>query len=281
LETIIKIEELRRLRRSWEDARAQVAFVPTMGALHDGHLSLIAQAKKCAPKVIASIFVNPKQFGPNEDFAKYPRTLAEDLEKLKSVEADAVYLPNTSDIYPDHFQTYVNNRDMSQQLCGDSRPGHFDGVLTVVLKLFNLVRPNIALFGKKDYQQLRLIAAMVRDLNLDIEIRGCEIVREPDGLAMSSRNRYLSEDQRQIATQISIGLFAAKAAYEKGERNAEKLRAVFTKSVSATTGLVLEYAELRDQTNLKPFQAELDAPSVLLVAAKVGDTRLIDNVELA
>jgi pantoate--beta-alanine ligase len=187
--TLISLSELTDVRNGWEREGAKVVFVPTMGALHEGHMQLVRVARQHGSRVIVSIFVNPTQFGPNEDFAKYPRTLAADLELLAKEKVDAVFLPNAMSMYPDGFQTYVINKTMAKGLCGAVRPGHFEGVLTVVLKLFNLVRPHTAIFGKKDYQQWRLIERMVKDLHLPVMVLGQDTVRESDGLAMSSRNR--------------------------------------------------------------------------------------------
>lgn len=280
MQTLITLEEVRSLRQQWTKENHKVAFVPTMGALHDGHLSLMLQARKLADVVIASIFVNPKQFGPSEDFSKYPRTLQDDTTKLNRVGVDAVFLPNAADIYPEGFQTMVTNREMANALCGLSRPGHFDGVLTVVAKLFNLVQPHISLFGKKDYQQWRLIETMVRDLGMSVEVVGCDITREPDGLAMSSRNRYLTPEQREQASAIYRALTATKSLRTQGEKAIERLLAQFKNELAKTPALQLEYAEIREKFTLRGPPFQLDKPSVLLVAAKIGATRLIDNIEL-
>lgn len=275
--TIITSDELRELRTQWSGQK--VIFVPTMGALHEGHLSLVEKAKALGDKVIVSIFVNPKQFGPREDFATYPRTLAEDVEKLTAARADAVFLPNASEIYPDGFQTYVVNDVMSLGLCGATRENHFRGVLTVVLKLFNLVKPHAALFGKKDYQQWRLIERMAKDLSLDVAVLGEDIVREKDGLAMSSRNRRLAAEERKVASQIYKGLEKVQQQYVLGERQRDKLIAVFSQHLSAFKEFRLEYVEVRAQDALQELE-KLEAPSVMLVAARLGDVRLIDNIEL-
>jgi pantoate--beta-alanine ligase len=266
-------------RRAWARAGETVAFVPTMGALHAGHLSLVKQAKDAARRVVVSIFVNPIQFGPSEDFAKYPRTLTQDVELMAPLAVDGVFLPSAATMYPDGFQTYVTNRTMSQGLCGASRPGHFDGVLTVVLKLLNIVAPDVAIFGKKDYQQWRLIEQMARDLALPTTITGGAIVREADGLAMSSRNRYLSDSDRQLAARLNKGLHAARDKYKAGVKQSAELIAAF-QQVAVVNGVALEYAEVRRQADLQPFAGEIDAPPVMLVAAKIGTTRLIDNLEL-
>lgn len=279
LETAITNEDMSALRDRWASERVSVAFVPTMGALHAGHISLVEQARSMADRVVASIFVNPTQFGPNEDFSKYPRTLQQDLELLEG-KADAVFLPTSAGMYPDGYQTYVINRTMSQGLCGASRVNHFEGVLTVVLKLFNIVRPDVAVFGKKDYQQWRLIETMAHDLNLRVRVIGGETVREPDGLALSSRNRYLSATERRTATRLSAGLFAARQLAAAGEKRPQALLDAFRLTALKDPGIELEYIELRRRKDLEPFAAKVDAPAVMLVAARVGTTRLIDNLEL-
>jgi pantoate--beta-alanine ligase len=251
-----------------------------MGALHAGHLSLVELAREKADRVLVSIFVNPTQFGPNEDFERYPRTLKADLELLAPLDVDAVFLPNAASMYPPGFQTYVHNKGMSEGLCGASRPGHFEGVLTVVLKLFNLTRPHVAVFGKKDYQQWRLIERMARDLDLRVEVLGAETLREVDGLAMSSRNRYLSAAERQTAVGLSRALRAAKAAVDGGETDAGKVLERFRSTLAETPGFALEYGELRQRADLAPVTGALSAPAVLIAAGRVGATRLIDNMEM-
>ena len=278
--TLISLSELEAQRAGWEEERAEVVFVPTMGALHAGHIGLVRAAKSHGSRVIVSIFVNPTQFGPNEDFAKYPRTLTADLELLGKEAVDAVFLPNAATMYPDGFQTFVHNKFMSQGLCGASRPKHFDGVLTVVLKLFNLIRPRTALFGKKDYQQWKLIERMACDLNLPVAVVGMETVRESDGLAMSSRNRYLSPTDRELSVQISRGLLAAKKKFQGGERKVHLVIAACEAEIHAKPGIELEYLELRSQSDLAVFDGEIDAAAVLLIACRIGSTRLIDNMEM-
>lgn len=277
--TLITFAELTAVRDEWDRDGARVAFVPTMGALHEGHLSLVKQARGIADRVIVSIFVNPTQFGPSEDFAKYPRTLRADLELLQTQNVEAVFLPNAQTIYPDGYQTYVHNKDMAQTLDGLSRKGHFEGVLTVVLKLFNLTRPHVAIFGKKDYQQWRLIERMAVDLNLPLQIMGGETLREADGLAMSSRNRYLSDVERKLATRLHQGLLAGKEA-AKAKNDAQAVIDAFKKVVGEVPGIDLEYVELRRQRDLKPVEGNIGQAAVLLTAARVGTTRLIDNLEL-
>jgi pantoate--beta-alanine ligase len=278
--TFITLAELATQRAAWGEEGARVALVPTMGALHLGHLSLVRLARQMADRVVVSIFVNPTQFGPNEDFAKYPRTLVADLELLASLQVEAVFLPNAATMYPDGFQTFVHNQGMALTLDGQSRPGHFQGVLTVVMKLLNLVRPDVAIFGKKDYQQWRLIEKMVADLCLPYRIAAGETLREVDGLAMSSRNRFLDDQERSNATAIYRGLSAAKAAYKSGERDAQKLTLVCRKLIEISQLVKIDYVELRSAATLVPLSGQVTEPCVLLVAAKLGTTRLIDNMEM-
>jgi len=277
--TLISLEDVTEYKKVLRQDASTIAFVPTLGALHHGHLALVHRAKQLADRVIVSIFVNPTQFGPNEDFAKYPRTVREDIDLLATLNADAVFLPNTTTIYPVGHQTYITNRGISAGLCGASRLGHFDGVLTVVMKLINIVGPDVAVFGKKDYQQLRLIEQMFRDLNHSVRIEAVETVRESDGLALSSRNRYLSDTERELAVRLNVGLRAAATAFQGGEKNTNQLIEEFYK-VARVTGIIFEYAEIRRQVDLEKFENEIDKPAVLLVAAKIGETRLIDNLEL-
>lgn len=279
--TLISPAELKALRDEWSTEGARVAFVPTMGALHAGHLSLVKAARAEADRVIVSIFVNPLQFGPTEDFSRYPRSLKADLDLLTPAGVEAVYVPNAATIYPEGYQTVVHNKEMADGLCGAARVGHFDGVLTVVLKLFNLVRPDVAIFGKKDYQQWRLIERMALDLNLSVRVVGAEILRDPDGLAMSSRNRYLADTERPVATRLYQGLSAAREAHAAGKRTSTDLLEAFDKVVGGVAGVELEYVEVRRQHDLTSFTDKIDAPAVMLVAARVGTTRLIDNVEMA
>ena len=278
-QTLITLAELKAVRDAWDRDGARVAFVPTMGALHEGHLALVKQARGLADCVLVSIFVNPTQFGPTEDFSKYPRTLKSDLELLATQNVEAVFLPNAQAMYPDGYQTYVHNNDVAQTLDGLSRQHHFEGVLTVVLKLFNLTRPHLALFGKKDYQQWRLIERMTVDLHLPLQVMGVETVREADGLAMSSRNRYLSDVERKLAARLHQGLSAGKEA-ANAKRDATEALDAFRKVVGEVPGIDVEYVELRRQHDLKPVEGKIDQPAVMLTAARVGSTRLIDNLEL-
>ncbi len=270
--------------RAWADARraagARIGLVPTMGYLHEGHVSLVrvARGHGCTA-VAASIFVNPTQFGPGEDFEKYPRDEARDLAMLEAAGVDAVYLPGVRDMYPEGHQAFVEVTGVSQGLCGAARPGHFRGVATVVAKLFLAAKPHVAVFGEKDYQQLAVIRAMVRDLDFGIEIVGAPIVREEDGLARSSRNVYLSGDDRTAARCLSRGLFRAKALFDAGERDARRLAGAAREEISGEPLARLEYAEARDPDTLAPVSGRARAVTIL-VAAKVGPARLIDNITL-
>jgi len=267
----------------WSDAirgeGKRIGFVPTMGYLHEAHLTLVRKARKLSDVVVASIFVNPTQFGPGEDFEKYPRDEEGDMRKLESVGVSALYMPDPSLMYPSGYQTYVEVEGVSKGLCGDYRPGHFRGVATVVLKLFNAVKPHVALFGEKDYQQLVVIRRMVRDLDIQVEIVGCELVREEDKIAMSSRNVYLSPDERLRALSLSRGLFAGKALYRSGERDAYKIREEVRRVIQASDGIDIQYVEIRDGESLGSVE-RIDSTAVIAVAARVGATRLIDNIIL-
>ena len=261
-------------------ARAEsriIGLVPTMGALHAGHLSLIERARRQCSPVIASIFVNPKQFGPKEDFAKYPRTFESDSEKLERAGVDALFAPEPSEIYPERFATYVNVEGLSDKLEGRSRPGHFRGVTTVVMKLLAIVQPNFAYFGRKDAQQSRLITQMARDLNLDTEIVVCPPVREPDGLALSSRNVYLNKEERQAATVLYRSLEAAKSELASGVRDALQLQAVLQRTLGAERHARVDYAEIVDAETFEPV-VRVSKPCYVLLAVFIGKTRLIDNL---
>jgi len=264
-----------------EVARGQgerIALVPTMGALHAGHLSLLGEAGRRSQRVVLSIFVNPIQFGPSEDLAKYPRDLAGDLAKAASVGCDLAFVPEPAGMYGPGYQTAIDVREVSQGLCGARRPGHFSGVATVVCKFFNIVRPHVAFFGEKDFQQLAVIRRMGTDLNLPVEIVGLPTVREPDGLALSSRNAYLSATDRQRAGALFAGLSAAKAMADKGERRASVLLDAATAEIARRVDRI-DYLEVRGAEELKPLDV-VDRPAVMLVAAFVGGTRLIDNLRL-
>ena len=254
-----------------------IGLVPTMGALHDGHIALAAQAWKECSRVIASVFVNPKQFGPKEDFKKYPRDLEKDAKILGDAGVDVLFAPEVSDVYPDGFRTYVNVEGISEWLEGRSRPGHFRGVSTVVLKLFEIVQPHFAYFGRKDAQQVRIIGEMVRDLNLDAEIVVCPVVREADGLALSSRNAYLSTAERKAALVLHRALDAARDELSHGVRDAMQLQTVMQRVIAAEPLAVLDYAEIVSADTFEPV-VRVARPCYAVLAVFVGKTRLIDNL---
>lgn len=266
--------------RPWRSAAREerVALVPTMGALHEGHLSLMRAARATADRVVVSIFVNPLQFGPGEDLSRYPRDLEGDLAKCASAGVDEVYHPTPAQFYPPGFQTHLEVTELSQGLCGARRPGHFRGVATVVYRLFQQLQPDVAFFGEKDFQQLRVIQRLTADLGLPIEVVGCPILREADGLAMSSRNAYLSPEERTQARAISEGLRAAQTAFAAGERAGPALIARCRESLTRAA-LREDYVELCDPDTLRSVP-EASASARLLVAAFVGRTRLIDNLQL-
>ncbi len=268
-----RAEDLRR------DGR-RIAVVPTMGALHEGHLQLLRAARAKADVVILTIFVNPTQFGPNEDLSRYPRDEAGDLAKARGCGIDLAFCPEAASMYPPGAQTFVEVRELQKPLCGESRPGHFAGVATVVTKLFHATLPHVAVFGEKDYQQLAIIRRMTRDLDFDIEIDSVPIIREADGLAMSSRNAYLNAEQRGAALSLSKGLAAAEAAVKAGERSAAKILAAARAPIEAEKLARIDYVELRDAAELTPVDT-LAGKAVLAMAVFVGTTRLIDNRVLA
>jgi pantoate--beta-alanine ligase len=268
-----RAEDLRR------DGR-RIAVVPTMGALHEGHLALLRAARARADIVILTIFVNPTQFGPNEDLAKYPRDEAGDIAKARTCGIDLAFCPDASAMYPAGAQTFIEVRELQQPMCGARRPGHFAGVATIVTKLFHLTQPHLAVFGEKDFQQLAIIRRMVRDLDFNIEILGVPIVREADGLALSSRNAYLSAEQRRAALSLSKGLAAAEARFKDGERDVAALLAAARAPIEAEPTMRIDYLELRDADELTTIDKVMRR-SVLAVAAFAGTTRLIDNRVLA
>ncbi|HEY4000061.1 MAG TPA: pantoate--beta-alanine ligase [Candidatus Xenobia bacterium] len=274
LRTPVEMQQWSRLER---DAGSSIGFVPTMGYLHPGHMALVKQAHTSADVVVVSIFVNPKQFGPREDLAAYPRDLDGDLHLLESAGVEALFLPDHADMYPEGFNTSIHVAGLTEGLCGASRPGHFDGVATVVLKLFNIVLPHVAVFGQKDYQQLRVIEQMVEDLNLEVRIASHPIVREQDGLALSSRNAYLTESERSQAAIIPIAVGKARDMVAAGKRDArvvvEALRAMFHREAPQ---LRIDYIDMVSPATLKPVH-EMRGRVLLALAVHVGKARLIDN----
>jgi pantoate--beta-alanine ligase len=261
-------------------ARAEglvIGLVPTMGALHEGHTALVARARKECSRVIASVFVNPKQFGPKEDYKTYPRDLEKDAKILGDAGVDALFAPDAADVYPDGFRTYVNVEGISERLEGRSRPGHFRGVSTVVLKLFEIVQPHFAYFGRKDAQQVRIIGEMVRDLNLDTEIVVCPVVREGDGLALSSRNAYLNAAERKAAIVLHRALVAVRDELRAGVRDALQLETVMRRIIEAEPLAVLDYAEIVSADTFEPV-VRVARLCYAVLAVLVGKTRLIDNL---
>jgi pantoate--beta-alanine ligase len=273
------IDQMRTACRAARSAGKRLGFVPTMGALHEGHLSLVRAAKASCDLVAASIFVNPTQFAPNEDLAKYPRTFQRDRALLEKENVDFLFAPSAEEMYPAAATTWVMDEDLSAKLDGRSRPGHFRGVTTIVAKLFHIVEPNAAFFGQKDAAQIAVIRRMVRDLNFAIEIVACPIVREADGLAMSSRNAYLDPKQRQQALVLHRALARIKKMWDAGERDAEKLKAAGREEIAAENSVRLDYLEIVDPNSLDPL-SQAGPGALVAVAAHVGPTRLIDNLLL-
>jgi len=268
------------MRRWRAEHSGSLGFVPTMGYLHEGHLALVNRSCAENLRTVVSIFVNPTQFGPNEDFEKYPRDEVRDLSLLRDAGVDAVYLPSAAEMYPPGFQTYVNVEEVTQPLEGASRPGHFRGVATVVLKLFNAVGADRAYFGRKDAQQLRVIQRMTRDLDLGVEIVPCDIEREADGLAMSSRNVYLSPEQRAAAPILKRSLDHAKGLWAAGERNADTLRRAVLDILATEPLGEVDYVSLADDVTLEELTGTVTGPALLSLVVRFGRTRLLDNVEL-
>jgi pantoate--beta-alanine ligase len=270
------------VRQAVKEARSEgltIGLVPTMGALHAGHVSLIRAARQESNFLVVSIFVNPTQFGPLEDLERYPRPLKQDLQVCKEHKVDLAFVPEAGAMYPPGFRTAVEVQELQDLLCGASRPGHFRGVATVVMKLFNIVQPDIAYFGQKDAQQARIIRKMADDLNVPVRLRVCPIVREPDGLALSSRNQYLDRTQRQGARALYLALEEVRQRVEKGERDARVLRETLASRIAATPGAVLDYAAVVDADSLKPL-TRLKGEVLAALAVKFGTTRLIDNILL-
>jgi pantoate--beta-alanine ligase len=280
MKTIARPSEIRARVKAWQVQGERVAFVPTMGNLHAGHAALVKQARTHAERVIVSVFVNPLQFGPGEDFATYPRTPTDDEKIVADCGADLLFRPEVDDVYPagQRGHTIINVPEISDILCGQFRPGHFQGVATVVAKLFNIVRPDVALFGEKDFQQLAVIKRMTIDLCLPVEVIGLPTVRESDGLAMSSRNRYLSAEQRTLAPRIFQILSEAQQHIGKGRRDYAALEQAGMQQLTAA-GFKPDYFAIRDASNLLPPETD-SHHFVILTAARLGRARLIDNVQV-
>jgi pantoate--beta-alanine ligase len=276
MKIISSIREMQAFSESARNSGQKISFVPTMGYFHDGHLSLMREGRQRADCLAISIYVNPTQFGPSEDFEKYPRDFERDKGLADGVGVDVIFYPEDKEMYPEHYQTYVNVENVTQNLCGMSRPGHFRGVTTVCAKLFNIVKPHYAIFGEKDFQQLAAIKRMVLDLNMDLDIIGMPIVREHDGLAMSSRNVYLKTDGREAALSLSRSLKIAKEMYDGGERDVAAILAEVRKYIERNPHTNIDYAKICDTTTLKDI-GDIEGESVLALAVKINKTRLIDN----
>ena len=277
--TVEKIKELKEIIHAARKSGKKVGFVPTMGYFHEGHLSLMRRAKGDNDLVVVSLFVNPMQFGPQEDYQRYPRDLERDREMAEGTGADILFVPETSEIYGPGFQTFVEVTGVSQGFCGSSRPGHFRGVATVVIKLFNIVEPDCAYFGEKDAQQLRVIRQMVRDLNMNLQVIGCPIVREADGLAMSSRNIYLNPEERRAAPVLYQSLFLARDLIKQNMRETGQIREEMLRLIGREPLVVLDYLEFGDNESLKPVTT-IQGEVLIALAVKIGKTRLIDNITI-
>ena len=276
---IKSISEMKEIVKDLKIEGLSIGFVPTMGYLHKGHISLMECSKRENDITIVSVFVNPIQFGKNEDFDKYPRDIERDLKICKEVGVNYLFNPSQKEMYPSDYSTFVVVEGLTERLCGAFREGHFKGVTTVVNKLFNIVKPDRAYFGKKDYQQLKVIERMVKDLNMDIEIIGCPIVREADGLALSSRNKYLSPEERKSALSISKALFEAKKKFEAGETDPYKLIKLIKNIINSYPYTRIQYVEIVDSETLEP-KTKVEKGDIIAVAVFVGNTRLIDNIQL-
>ncbi|KLO23233.1 pantoate--beta-alanine ligase [Marinitoga sp. 1197] len=279
MEIINNINKMKNIRNELIKKGKTIGFVPTMGYLHKGHLSLVEQARKDNDIVIVSIFVNPTQFGPNEDFDRYPRDMERDMEMLKPFNVDYIFHPSVEEMYPENYSTYVEEIKLTKVLCGKSRPGHFKGVTTIVSKLFNIVRPTRAYFGQKDAQQFRVLRKMVNDLNMDVQMIEMPIIREHDGLAMSSRNIYLSKEERIQALALNKSLKKAKELYENGEKSAKKIKTEMQKIFNEYPLVKVDYIEIVDEYTLENVE-NISDKVLIAVAAFVGKARLIDNIIL-
>ena len=279
MKVITSVAGMKSLARQWKKEGKKVGFVPTMGYLHEGHLSLVRESKKRADVTVVSIFVNPAQFGPNEDFKKYPRDLEKDSAYLEQAGVDGLFYPDAAEIYPPGYRTYVEVHGLQDRLCGKSRPGHFRGVVTIILKLFDIVGPDRAFFGAKDAQQILIIEKMAADLDLGTEVVTCPIVRDPDGLALSSRNAYLSSEERKAALVLSRSLRWAERAISAGERDAAKVIAGIRSLIEAEPLARVDYVEAVDPLDLDSV-AEIRGDVLIALAVFVGSIRLIDNIRV-
>ncbi|MBE9546946.1 MAG: pantoate--beta-alanine ligase [Proteobacteria bacterium] len=276
MEIIKSVRKMQEFSESMRNSGKKIAFVPTMGYFHRGHLSLMEEGKKLGDCLVISIYVNPTQFGPEEDLEKYPRDFEQDGELSEDVGVDVIFYPPNNEMYPEHYQTYVDVEGVTRNLCGLSRPGHFRGVTTICAKLFNIVKPHVTVFGKKDFQQLTAIKRMVTDLNMDLEVIGMPTVREADGLAMSSRNTYLKEEERASALSLSRSLKLAKELYEDGEKNAGKIIDEAKKFIEGHPHTKIDYVKICDTGTMEDVEY-LENEAVIALAVRVGKARLIDN----
>ncbi|MFO7897407.1 MAG: pantoate--beta-alanine ligase [Candidatus Cloacimonadales bacterium] len=275
-EIIKSLAEMQQISANWSD---QVGFVPTMGYLHAGHLSLVQAAQQACPIVVVSIYVNPSQFAPEEDLETYPRDLQRDLKLLQDLQVDYLFLPNDAEIYPENYKTWINVEDLTTRLCGKSRPDHFRGVSTIVAKLVNLVNPDLIFMGEKDFQQMTVLQRMLKDLNFRAQIVGCPIVREADGLARSSRNKYILPEDRKQALSLHLALKHAQKLFAAGQCNSQVLIAEIDRIISGS-GAKVDYIEIVDAKTLLPLE-QVDAQSRIILAAYVKSTRLIDNIKIS
>ena len=276
LKEVSSIFEMKEISQSFRKQNLTIGLVPTMGCLHEGHLNLVKQSLKSCDRTVVSIFVNPTQFGPNEDLDAYPRQLQSDIEKLEEVGVDILFHPAKEEMYPKDYKSYIQVQDITEHLCGKSRPDLFKGVSTVVLKLFNIVQPHNAYFGEKDWQQLAVIEALVEDLNLDVVLNRVPIVREADGLAMSSRNRYLSPQERQTAMSLSRSLQEARDNIRQGTTSAKTISDSIRQGLSGKEGVEVDYISICDPKNFKKKE-QICGRTLIALAVKVGPSRLIDN----
>ena len=276
MQVVKTVKEVREIVKEWRKEGLTVGLVPTMGYLHEGHQSLISRSAKENDRTVVSVFVNPIQFGPNEDLATYPRDLKRDMQKVEEAGGNIIFNPEPSEMYPEHFTSFIDTTETTELLCGARRPVHFRGVCTVVGKLFNIVAPDRAYFGQKDAQQLATIKRFARDLNFDVEIVPCPIVREDDGLAKSSRNTYLAPDERKAALILSKSLMKGKAAIENGERSAAKVIGIITESLETEPLAKVDYVEVVDFDNIQRVDTIGDN-TLVAIAVYIGKTRLIDN----
>ena len=276
LQEVTSIAEMKEIAQSFRKQNLTIGLVPTMGCLHEGHLNLVKRSLETCDRTVVSIFVNPTQFGPNEDLDTYPRQLQSDIEKLVEVGVDILFHPSNEEMYPKDYKTYVQVQDITEHLCGESRPDLFKGVSTVVLKLFNIVQPHNAFFGEKDWQQLAVIEALVEDLNLDVVLNRVPIVREADGLAMSSRNRYLSPQERQTALSLSRSLQQARDNIRQGTTSAKVISDSIRQDLSGKEGVEIDYISICDPKSFKTKE-QVCGRTLIALAVKVGPSRLIDN----